>query len=142
MNKTLPIALLALCTAMPTVLSAQFTSIKQRFVIPVRAIDANTFEAIEADGAGGTQIWCAAAKYTRDHLGQRGGDITVLEARGPSAAFPGRKSVVFTTAPVADAVESSSQGVRTKGKSFSMAHAYALCRSNPDQFIRFRVVAP
>jgi len=135
-------AVLGLALVWPVVLSAQSFFLRELVVIPVRQIDANSFEAVENDGAGGTLMWCAAAKFTRDHLRQRGGDIGVLQARGPSAVFAGRKSVIFTTAPVANPVTSYSEDVRTPGKTLSMAHAYALCRSNPEYFVKVRVVVP
>ncbi|WP_299151883.1 hypothetical protein [uncultured Tateyamaria sp.] len=116
--------------------------LKEIIVIPVRPIDATTFEVIENDGAGGTQMWCAAGKFTRGYLRQRGGDLTVLTPRAASAVYAGRKSVIFTTRAVAGAVSSTSQGIRTAGQSFSMAHAYALCKSRREQFIKVRVLAP
>jgi len=133
-------AVLGLSLVWPAAISAQSIYLRELVVISVRQIDANSFEVIESSGAGGTQLWCAAAKFTRDNLRQRGGDISVLEARGPSAAFPGRKSVIFTTAGVANPVKSTSQGVRTEGQTFTMAHAYALCRSQPEYLIKVRVV--
>lgn len=134
----------ALCASLfwPAALSAQSIFIRELVVIPVRPIDTTTFEVIENDGAGGSQLWCAAGKFSRDALGQRGGSITILQARGPSSAFPGRKSVVFTTKPVANPVSSTSQSVRTVGQVFSMAHANALCRSDPERWIKVRVVNP
>ncbi|MFL4470212.1 hypothetical protein ACERZ8_10125 [Tateyamaria armeniaca] len=134
-------AILGLVLAWPAVASAQSIFLRELVVIPVRPIDTNTFEVIENDGAGGTSMWCAASKFTRDYLNQRGGEIAVLRARGDSAAFPGRKSVIFTTAPVASPVKSTSQGVRTEGQVFSMGHANALCRSQPEILIQVRVVA-
>lgn len=134
--------LILLSLLMPTALAAQSFFYKELVVIPVRPIDTHTFEAVENDGAGGTQIWCAAAKFTRDYLRQRGGDITVLTPRGVSAAFPGRKSVVFTTNAADTSVKSLSQGVSTAGQTFSMAHAYALCKSRYDLYVKVRVIKP
>ncbi|WP_299610470.1 hypothetical protein [uncultured Tateyamaria sp.] len=127
---------------LPTALAAQRFFYKELVIIPVRPIDKYTFEAVENDGAGGTQIWCAAGKFTRDYLRQRGGDITVLTPRAASNTFPGRKSVIFTTNAADTSVRSTSQGVRQAGQTFSMAHAYALCRSRFDLYVKVRVIAP
>ena len=140
MKKSLMAVGLGLVLSVSFAVSAQSFMLKELLIIPVRVIDESTFEAIENDGAGGSQMWCAAGKFTRDYLKQRGGDIAVLQPRGPSAAFPGRKSVIFTTVPVENAVSSTSQGVRTAGQTFSMTHAYALCRSQPELIIQVRLV--
>ena len=134
--------LAAICVllCLPALVSAQHIFLRELLVISVRPIDANTFEVFESGGAGGSQMWCAAGKFTRDHLRQRGGDITVLRARGTSDIAPGLKSVIFTTRAVENAQSSYSEGVRTAGKRLSMAHAYALCRSRPELLIRIRVV--
>ncbi|MEL6465568.1 MAG: hypothetical protein AAFQ58_11425 [Pseudomonadota bacterium] len=132
------IAFLALATVLPTLAPAQDKVRRERFQVPIFSLDANTFEVIENDGAGGSELWCAAGIYVRRTLGQRGGDITIQTPRGPSQAAPGRRSVIFTTAPVEGAVSSYSQGVRQAGKRFSMAHAYALCRGVPNLRISIR----
>ena len=128
--------------AMPLSGPAQSFVLKERFVIPVHGIDANTFEVIENDGAGGGQLWCAAGKFARDVLGRQSGTLSVLQPRGPSAAFPGRKSVIFTASPVADPVSSYSLSVRRRGLTFSLAAAQAACRADPDRIITIRVVRP
>ncbi|MEM8655347.1 MAG: hypothetical protein AAGF36_11420 [Pseudomonadota bacterium] len=129
---------LALIIVLPTLAPAQDLVRRERFQIPIFSIDANTFEVIENDGAGGSELWCAAGIYVRRTLRQRGGDITILTPLGPAQAVPGRRSVVFTTAPDAPATTSYSQGVRLAGKRFSMAHAYALCRGVPNLRISIR----
>ncbi|WP_299625070.1 hypothetical protein [uncultured Tateyamaria sp.] len=132
------LALAALVTV-PTMGHAQDRNfVRERVTLPVNTIDANSFEVIEDDGAAGTQIWCAAGLYTRKALGQRGGDLYIEVARGPAQTAPGRKGVVFTTEPVAGAFNSVSQGVKRAGQTFSMSHAYALCRSNRAQSVRVR----
>ena len=143
MKKHMILALAALATA-PTLVSAQSTSIRESYTLPVAQIDANSFEVVEADGAGGTQMWCAAGIYARKVLGERGGDIYIESARGPSQTMPGRKAVVFTTAPVDGAFSSTSLGIRTVGATHSMTHAFALCRemknlrirTGPNQLVR------
>lgn len=122
----------------PTLSAAQQEVRRERFDIPIFPIDANTFEVIENDGAGGTQLWCAAGIYTRQFLGQRGGSIYIQAGRGDSRAVVGRKSVIFTTQAVDGAFSSTSQGVRRTGQVFSMAHAYALCRGTPRLQIKIR----
>ena len=125
----------------PTLALPQSLFFRELIVIPVRQIDANSFEAIEADGAGGMQMWCAAGIFARNVLGQRGADIAVAQPRAPSATFPGRKSVVFTTQPVADRKSSYSTNVRTQGLTFSTTHAYAQCRSMlPERVVRVRIL--
>ncbi|UWR23543.1 hypothetical protein [Sulfitobacter sp. S190] len=115
-----------ICLPLPALAGIDFLD-RQRFVIPVAPISATTFEVIENDGAGGTQMWCAAAKYSRAVLGNARGDLTILEARDTARTVQGRKGVVFTTAPVDGAFSSVSQSVRRAGKVFSVGHAYALC---------------
>lgn len=130
---------LAAVVTLPTLAHAQDRVFpRERFTIPVNQIDANSFEVIENDGAGGTQLWCAAGLFTRKALGQRGGELYIESPRGPAQTMPGRKGVVFTTEPVAGAFNSVSQGVRRAGQSFSMTHAYALCRSGRSQGVRVR----
>lgn len=140
--RRLALALIISTVLLPTVALAQRFLLREIVIIPVRPIDNHTFEVIENDGAGGTQMWCAAGKFTRDYLGQRGGDITVLTPRDVSAAYPGRKSVVFTTEPVDNAFKSTSQGVRQAGQTFTMAHAYALCKSRYELYVKVRVIGP
>ena len=142
MRYSLSLVLAAVILAMPLASAAQSFIIKERFVIPVHGMDANTFEVIENDGAGGGQLWCAAGRYAGDELGKRGGTLSVMQPRGPSAAFPGRKSVIFTASPIADPVSSYSLSVRTQGLTFSLAAAQAACRSDPDRIITIRVVRP
>ncbi|WP_299151884.1 hypothetical protein [uncultured Tateyamaria sp.] len=135
-----PILALALGAAIfvPTLGAAQEEVRRERFDIPIFPIDANTFEVIENDGAGGTQMWCAAGIYTRQFLGQRGGSIYIQAGRDNSRAIVGRKSVIFTTQAVEGAFSSTSQGIRRTGQVFSMAHAYALCRGTPRLQIKIR----
>ncbi|WP_152613068.1 hypothetical protein [Tateyamaria sp. ANG-S1] len=125
-----PLSLAVLIT-LPTLGHAQDFVRRERLTIPVNRIDSTSFEVIEADGAGGTQLWCAAGIYTRHVLGQRGGDLYIQSGRGDATTAPGRKGVVFTTQPVEGAFSSFGQGVRRTGKVFSMAHAFALCRDSP-----------
>ena len=122
---------LAVLTCFPVQAHAQQFIERDRIEIPIVAMDANTFEAIENDGAGGTAMWCAAGLYTREVLGQRGGSIYIQQGRSASVAVPGRQGVVFSTQPVDGAFSSLSQGIRRTGKVFSMTHAYALCRETP-----------
>lgn len=136
------LALIALMLLVPDAVLAQRFLLREIIVIPVRSIDQHTFEVIENDGAGGTQLWCAAGKFTRDYLQQRGGDISVQTPRSASAKFPQKKSVVFSTRPASNAFRSTSQGVRQAGQTFSMAHAYALCRSRYDIYVKVRAIAP
>jgi len=138
MFRTLLTVMLGSVLAAPVHVAAQDIVSRERFDIPIFSVDATTFEVIENDGAGGTQLWCAAGIYVRDILGQRTGSIFIRDGRGDSRAVTGRKSVVFTTQPVGGAFSSVSQGVRRAGKVFSTAHAYALCRGTPRLQINIR----
>ncbi len=144
MIKTSVILTLAAFITAPTLAATQGLPIRQQFTLPVAQIGSNAFEVVEADGAGNTQMWCAAGIYARNVLGERGGDIYVQTARGPSQSMPGRTAVVFTTQPVEGAFSSTSLGIRQAGATHSMTHAYALCRqqyrvrirTSPNQLIR------
>lgn len=139
MNQSRLFCVAAAFAMVPIVASAQGLSYNQRFDIPVFPIDANTFEVVEARGAGGTQMWCAAGTYVREVLEQRDGALYILEGRGDSQALPGRKSVIFTTNAVPGAFSTVTQGVRRAGQLFSSGHAYALCRDTPH--LRIKVSA-
>lgn len=141
MRRRIPI-LIFLAILLPTVVPAQRFLLREIMIIPVRPIDTHTFEVIENDGAGGTQMWCAAGKYVRDYLQRPGGSIIILTPRASSVAYPGRKSVIFTTKPVENGISSTSQGVRTAGQMFSTTHANALCRSRYKLYIKVRVLVP
>lgn len=130
---------LALVITLPTLAHAQDFLRRERFTIPVNQIDGATFEVIEADGAGGTQLWCAAGIYARKVLGLRGGDLYIAVGRSDAQTMPGRKGVTFSTQVVPEAFSSVSQGVGRTGKVFSMAHAYALCRNFP--FLRVQTAS-
>lgn len=134
-NKISRLALAAALT-ITTLAPAYAQSIRGRYTLPVVAIDANTFEVVEAGGAGSSQIWCAAGIFTKRVLGQSGGDIYIKVPRGPSQSMPGRKSVIFTTAPVDGAFTSNSRSVRQAGETHSMTHANAICRESGNVRIR------
>lgn len=133
---------LAAVLAVPTLANADLLGFAflETYTIPVNPIDATTFETIEADGAGGTQHWCAAAIFARRVMGVDQGNLYVKEARGPSRTVPGRIGVVFTTQEVPGASKSYSQGVRDAGKTFSVGHANALCHGT--NFADVRIVLP
>lgn len=127
--------------AMPTQLHADFIGFAtiDTFTIPVLPIDETTFETIEADGAGGTQLWCAAGIYARRVLGLTNADLYIKQARGPSVTVEGRNGVVFTTQEVPNASKSYSESVKDAGKTFSAGHAYALCRGSDFRVVRIRL---
>ncbi|WP_299648232.1 hypothetical protein [uncultured Tateyamaria sp.] len=129
-------AALTILVTLPTLGAAQDTARRERFTLPVNQIDDTSFEVIEADGAGGTQVWCAAGIYVRNVLGLRDGNLYIEIGRGDATTAPGSKGIVFSTEPVDGAFSSVSQGVRRAGQVFSMAHAYSLCRNLP--FLRVR----
>lgn len=119
---------LACLVATPVPVAADMLDIRTRYVLPVVAVDADSFEVIENDGAGGPQMWCAAAIYARRVLGQRGSDLYVQTARGPAQTVAGRTGVVFTTAPMENAIPSYSFGLRQVGVTHSSAAASGTCR--------------
>ncbi|MEL6465569.1 MAG: hypothetical protein AAFQ58_11430 [Pseudomonadota bacterium] len=127
---------LAFCVTLPSLGHAQDFMQRQRFTIPVNQIDATTFEVIEADSAGGSQLWCAAGLYARNVLGLSGGNLYIQTGRGTAMTAPGRIGVAFSSEPVPGAFSSPDQGVRRAGKVFSVTHAYSLCRFLP--FLRVR----
>lgn len=134
----------AACVIVPTVLAAQSDRFSENYTLPVTQIDATSFEVVEADGAGNSQLWCAAGLYARNGLGLTEANLTITTPRGPSQFVPGRKGVVFTTAPVRGAFTSVWPGVGKVGRSYRVAHAYALCsdldfiavRTGPNTLIR------
>lgn len=138
MIKRSTLAVLAVLVTTPTIAPAQQGDFmrRQSFTLPVALIDADSFEVIEADGAGGSQLWCAAGLYVRKVLGQRGGDIYVETPRGPAQSMAGRKGVVFTTAPTQTAIPSFTLGVRRAGLTHSMSLSYALCSDLPQLRLR------
>lgn len=129
-------ALIVLATLLPVMAHAQDSMRRERFTIPVNQIDGTTFEVIEADSAGGTQLWCAAGLYARNVLGLRGSNLYIARGRDDATTVSGRKGVIFSTEPVEGAFSSVSQGVRRTGQVFSVTHAYSLCRNLP--FLRVR----
>lgn len=128
---------LMVCAAIlvPSLAQAQF--VRERFDIPVLPLTATTFEVIEADAAGGSQIWCAAGIYARTVLGLERGKLWVARERQDSDRVPGRKSVVFSVEPVSGEILSPLRSVRKPGLSFSIGHANAICRE-ADWRVRLR----
>lgn len=117
-------------------MQAQIIFFNFRVQIPVFQLDATTFEAVENDGAGGAQMWCAAAIFTRRVLGRDTGGIYVKVARGPAQSMPGRRSVVFTIEPIPDAFTTYDTTIRRTGKVMSFAAANAQCRSDREVVVR------
>ena len=144
MSKLNVIFVLAGVLLAPTLLNAQSDRFRENFTLPVAQIDTNSFEVVEADGAGNSQMWCAAGLYARKGLGLRQGDLTITTPRGPSQSIPGRKGVVFSTVPVKGAFPSVWPGLRKAGRSYRIAHAFALCseldhiavRTGPNTLLR------
>lgn len=137
----LKIVALAILLAFPTLASADRFGLRftERFTIPVVPIDATTFEVIEADGAGGQQLWCAAGIFTTRVMGVQRGDLYIKEARGPSRTVPGRVGIVFTTQPVPGAFTTYSSGVRKAGKVASVGLANSLCFGEWERRVRIRL---
>ena len=136
MLKSLFAATMAFAVSVPTLLPAQDFFILERFVLPVNQIDANSFEVVEADGAGPPQIWCAAGIYARRVLNQPSGDLYLEGARGPSQTQPGRKGIVFTTEPQDGAFSSITLSTRRVGLVKSVGLANSVCYDMPYLQIR------
>lgn len=113
--------------------------LNELYTIPVNPINATTFETIEANGAGGTQLWCAAGIYARRVLGMQKGRLYIKEARGASRTVQGRRGVVFTTQEVPNATQTYSEGVRTQGKTLSIGHAHGLCFGTTFRTVNIRL---
>lgn len=58
------------------------------------------FEVVQGTNFGAAEYWCGAATYIERRLGRpETTTIYVRKTLGPSVTVPGRKSVIFTTAP-------------------------------------------
>jgi hypothetical protein len=99
--------------------------------LPVNPVSATQFEVIEADSAGGAQMWCAAATYSNDVLGRyEKTDISVLSPRGPSVTATGRNGVVFTIdqASLDEAPSTAySATINRAGVTFAVSMALTFC---------------
>lgn len=129
---------LAALIAAPTLAPAQGFLLGEKFTLPVAAIDRDSFEVVEANGAAGPQIWCAASIYMSAVLNQKSGDLFIETPRGASRTVAGRKAVTFTTAPQSGAFKSASFGTRQTGEVHSYAAANAVCRQFDDD-VRIRI---
>ena len=118
--------ILAFLLVVPSASVAQFER-RERFNIPVLRVTETTFEVIEADFAGPSQIWCAAGIFASKRLGLNRGSLWVATPRGPSVTTPGRKGVVFSTVPVPGEFSSVTRSTRRVGLTFSIGHALAIC---------------
>lgn len=88
----------ALAIVLPLAANAQgFQSINRLEVIPKGP---TSLEVIESPTSGVRDVWCAAADYVRQRLGNPvHARLTLNKAHGPSQDRPGRDSVGFTIAP-------------------------------------------
>ena len=135
MTRMLKMTLACLLIA-PLPVAAEMIELNKRFVLPVAAIDATSFEVVENNGAGAAHMWCGASIYARKVLGQRDADLYLKVARGPSKKFSGRKGVVFTVEPLANAVAQNSFSLRQVGSTHSVSASHFVCRDNREVFIR------
>ncbi|MFC6588955.1 hypothetical protein [Sulfitobacter pacificus] len=118
----------------PYALSANTDGEEDRIVIaPLGNTD---FEVIQGTNFGAAEYWCGAATYVERRRGwPETTPIYVKKPEGPSATAPGRKSVIFTTAPtdVAQAPSGLTLSVRKAGAMRKSAVARRYCR---DAFTR------
>ncbi len=98
--------------------------------LAVNPVSSTSFEVIESGGAGAQDMWCAAASYAQNRLGIRRGRMYVARAIGPAETVRGRKGVVFTTQPTADAFTSVSVSVKEPGMNLPIFHALQFCTNN------------
>lgn len=98
--------------------------------LDVNPLPGNRFEVIEARGAGAQDIWCAAALYAEETLGQGKGRLYVAVPRGPAQTVPGRKGVAFTLTAPAETSRAYSVSVNVAGQSLPIFHARQFCRNN------------
>lgn len=98
--------------------------------LDVNPLPAGQFEVIEARGAGAQDIWCAAALYAEDTLGQQRGRLYVITPRGPAQTVPGRTGVAFSTQAPEATSQAYSVSVDIAGQSLPIFHARQFCRNN------------
>lgn len=97
--------------------------------LSVNAVGSGQFEVIERRGAGPRDVWCAAAKYAQQTLGQQRGRIYIAIPRGPARTEAGRNGVTFTLSAPASAVSTGVQiTTRVSGASLPVNHAIQFCR--------------
>ncbi|MEL6563576.1 MAG: hypothetical protein AAFQ59_03955 [Pseudomonadota bacterium] len=130
------------CAALPTLAAAQTILFPRdrdfdRFVIPVYPLSATSFEVVRDDRASPAAMWCAASKYVDRYVPGDVRDLFVAQALSQSANAPGKKGMVFTIAPIANASSSVTFGVNTPGLRKSMAAANSVCGG--DFFVVLRV---
>jgi hypothetical protein len=91
-------SVIVLATVLPIAAFAQsFQSINKLEVIPRGP---TSLEVIESPSSGVRDVWCAAADYVRQRLGDPiRARLTLNKPHGPSRDRPGRDSVGFTITP-------------------------------------------
>ena len=99
--------------------------------LPVNPVSGSQFEVNEEGSVGSPQVWCAAATYSNDVLGQYAKtELTVISPRGPSVTSPGRTGVVFTTDTTGlDVVPRAANSATTDiaGVTFAVSMALTFC---------------
>lgn len=130
MSRLLIAILCACASALATPVSAQ-QAVRTKNLLVVVPINQDTFEVLEARGAGARDMWCAAADYARaaglDGLRRR---LFIETPRGPSKTTAGQTGVVFTTNPgddISDTPSSYSVTVNNRGENLSIGHAHEFC---------------
>ena len=104
--------------------------------IVIKPISDSDFEVVQGTNFGAAEYWCGAATYIERRLGQpETTKIYVRTPLGPSVTVPGRKGVIFTTAPkgLAQVRNGLTLSVRKAGVMRKSAVARRYCR---DAFTR------
>lgn len=122
-------AAIALTVCLPFAASAQsFTAVNGLAVVP---LDADSMEVVEIKRTGSRGVWCAAADFVRQRLGNpRRAEIYVMVPRGASRSVQGSNGTIFTIAPdpsTINAKPSYSASVSEVGVKMSVSQAYKYC---------------
>ncbi|UOA28199.1 hypothetical protein [Pseudosulfitobacter sp. DSM 107133] len=116
-------------TAFPA--AAQFTDALFEPKLPVNPLSASTFEVIEKNGAGPRDIWCAAATYAIDQLGDQRGRLYIVTPRGPAQSVAGAKGVAFSTRDPGNApAPGHSVTTSVPGANLLLFHAVQFCKDH------------
>ncbi len=119
----------ALCASLPVAAAAQaYRAENWLLVVPLNATD---FEVIEDHGEGARGMWCAAASFAEERLGQGSGQrLYVKRPRGRSVSGAGSIGVTFTTSEAGlgvPPIQSYGVTVRDAGLNLPVHHARQFC---------------
>lgn len=124
------IALAFLAISLPiTALAEPFEARNRLMVMPTGP---SSMEVVEQADSGLDEVWCAAAQYVEERLGNPMRAILYLiSPQGPSKTTPGRNAVGFTIKPSAEMAakpQSNSETLTEVGTNVSVEFASSNCR--------------